>query len=137
MEAPRFLSEIFPQDQVDLSWVPDGMDASSAYRLAMRVEGGSRKRTTRCRSCKQLGHMQKTCNEYIYDSDVPPPAAPPPEPPQYQPPLADPLITPSRAITSVSTPSPVTRGYYSFIFFKIVICQFLCFYIYAVCQGGC
>ncbi|CAO2203891.1 unnamed protein product [Urochloa humidicola] len=37
MEAPRFLSEIFPQDQADLSWVPDGMDVSSAYRLAMRV----------------------------------------------------------------------------------------------------
>ncbi|CAN6222238.1 unnamed protein product, partial [Urochloa humidicola] len=37
MEAPRFLSEIFPQDHVDLSWVPDGMDASSAFRLAMRA----------------------------------------------------------------------------------------------------
>jgi len=37
MEVPRFLSEIFPQDQTDLSWVPDGVDPNSSYRLAVRV----------------------------------------------------------------------------------------------------
>jgi hypothetical protein len=59
--------------------------------------------------CKQLGHMKKkTCNEYVYDSDAPPPAAPKPkrkrgkkivtlvpssvaEPPQEQASHADPL----------------------------------------------
>ena len=40
------------------------------------AEGGSGKRTTRCKRCKQLGHMEKTCNEYVYDSDAPPPAPP-------------------------------------------------------------
>jgi hypothetical protein len=78
-------------------------------RLKSAAEGGSGKRTTRCKRCKQLGHMQKTCNEYVYDdSDTPPPTAPKPkrkrgkkivtlvpssvaEPSQEQPSHADPL----------------------------------------------
>ena len=43
------------------------------------AEGGNGRRTTRCTSCKQLGHMAKTCNEYVYDSDAPPPAPPKPK----------------------------------------------------------
>ena len=44
------------------------------------AEGGSGKRTTKCKRCRQLGHMEKTCNEHVYDSDAPPPA--PPKPPR-------------------------------------------------------
>ncbi|KAG2547434.1 uncharacterized protein LOC120650352 isoform X1 [Panicum virgatum] len=36
---------------------------------------GTKKRK-RCKRCGQLGHMQKTCNETVYDSDAPPPAPP-------------------------------------------------------------
>jgi hypothetical protein len=77
-------------------------------RFKSAAEGGSGKRTTRCKRCKQLGHMAKTCNEYVYDSDAPPPAAPKPkrkrgkksvtvvpssvaEPPQELPSCVDPL----------------------------------------------
>jgi hypothetical protein len=72
------------------------------------AEGGKPKRSIMCRRCRQLGHMAKTCNEYVYDSDAPPPAPPKPkrkrgkkavtvvsssvaEPPQEQPSYADPL----------------------------------------------
>ena len=48
-------------------------------RYKSAAEGGSRRRTTRCTRCKQLGHMVKTCNEYVYDSDAPPPAPPKPK----------------------------------------------------------
>jgi len=77
-------------------------------RLKSAAESGSRKRTTRCKRCKQLRHMAKTCNEYVYDSDAPPPAAQKPkrkrgkksvtvvpssatEPPQELPSCVDPL----------------------------------------------
>jgi hypothetical protein len=88
-------------------------------RIKSVAEGGTGKRSTRCKRCKQLGHMAKTCNEYVYDSDVPPPAPPKAKrkrtkpnvtvvpssaaQPQEQP------STPTRAITCASTPSPVTR----------------------------
>jgi len=49
-------------------------------RYKLVAEGGSGKRTTRCTRCGQLGHMAKTCNEPVYDSDAPPPA--PPKPPR-------------------------------------------------------
>jgi hypothetical protein len=47
-------------------------------RIKSVAEGGSRKRK-RCKRCHQLGHMQKTCNETVYDSDDPPPAQPKPK----------------------------------------------------------
>ncbi|CAL4915199.1 unnamed protein product [Urochloa decumbens] len=34
---PRFFSDIFPENHADVSWVPDGMDPNSSYRLAVRV----------------------------------------------------------------------------------------------------
>ncbi|KAG2562273.1 hypothetical protein PVAP13_8KG207402 [Panicum virgatum] len=37
MEAPRYLSNIFPQEAAGLSWIPDGMDPNSSYRLAVHV----------------------------------------------------------------------------------------------------
>lgn len=40
-------------------------------------EGGSSKRTTRCKRCEQFGYMKKTCDEPIND-----PYAPPPKPPK-------------------------------------------------------
>ena len=43
------------------------------------AEGGTGKRSTRCKRCRQLGHMEKTCNEYVYESDAPPPAPPKPK----------------------------------------------------------
>jgi len=46
-------------------------------RIKSVAEGGSKKRK-RCKRCGQLGHMQKTCNETVYDSDDPPPAQPKP-----------------------------------------------------------
>ena len=77
-------------------------------RLKPAAEGESGKRTTRCKRCKQLRHMAKTCNEYVYDYDAPPSVPPKPkrkrgkknattvpssisEPPQEQPSYADPL----------------------------------------------
>ncbi|CAD6266896.1 unnamed protein product [Miscanthus lutarioriparius] len=92
------------------------------------AEGGTGKRSTRCKRCRQLGHMEKTCNEYVYESNAPPPAPPKPKrkrakknvtvvpsssatnPIQEQPSLDEPFATPPRTITSVSTPSPMTRS---------------------------
>ncbi|CAL5044257.1 unnamed protein product [Urochloa decumbens] len=72
--------------------------------------------------------MEKTCNEYVYDSDAPPPAPLKPKrkraktnvivvpsssatnPIQEQPSLEEPFATPTRTITSASTPSPMTRS---------------------------
>ncbi|KAG2615873.1 hypothetical protein PVAP13_3NG040504 [Panicum virgatum] len=34
---PQFFSDIFPENHADLSWVPDGMDPNSSYKLAVRV----------------------------------------------------------------------------------------------------
>ncbi|WVZ64280.1 hypothetical protein U9M48_013826 [Paspalum notatum var. saurae] len=106
-------------------------------RYKSAAEGGTQKRTTRCKRCNQLGHMAKTCNEYVYDSDAPPPAPPKPKRkrgkknvivvpskadvvPHEQPSFVEPFMsrrllelepaTPTRAITPVQTPSPMTRG---------------------------
>ncbi|KAG2590327.1 hypothetical protein PVAP13_5NG275480 [Panicum virgatum] len=35
--TPRFFSDIFPENHADLSWVLDGMNPNSSYRLAVRV----------------------------------------------------------------------------------------------------
>ena len=40
------------------------------------IEYVGTKKRKRCKRCGQLGHMQKTCNETVYDSDAPPPAPP-------------------------------------------------------------
>jgi len=48
-------------------------------RYKSAAEGGTVRRTTKCTRCKQFGHMAKTCNEYVYDSDAPPPAPPKPK----------------------------------------------------------
>jgi uncharacterized C2H2 Zn-finger protein len=47
-------------------------------RIKAADEGGTRKKK-KCKRCGQLGHMQKTCNETVYDSDDQPPAQPKPK----------------------------------------------------------
>ncbi|WVZ74436.1 LOW QUALITY PROTEIN: hypothetical protein U9M48_022615 [Paspalum notatum var. saurae] len=42
-------------------------------------EGGKIKKQMKCKRCGQFGHMMKTCNETVYDSDAPPPAPPKPK----------------------------------------------------------
>ncbi|CAN6363417.1 unnamed protein product [Urochloa humidicola] len=96
-----------------------------ARRYKSAAEGGTKK-SRRCKRCKQFGHMEKTCNEYVYESDAPPPAPPKPKrkrakknvtvvpsssatnPIQEQP--DEPFATPTRTITSISTLSPMTRS---------------------------
>jgi len=56
---------------------PAGRPRKRRYKSA--AEGGTVRRTTKCTRCKQFGHMAKTCNEYVYDSDAPPPAPPKPK----------------------------------------------------------
>ena len=48
-------------------------------RYKSAAEDGNGKRTMRCRRCEQLGHMEKRCNEYVYDSDALSPAPPKPK----------------------------------------------------------
>ncbi|CAL4988960.1 unnamed protein product [Urochloa decumbens] len=65
--------------QVDLGfklWPPVLKRAAGrprTRRIKAVDEGGSKK-SRKCRRCGQFGHMQKTCNEMVYDSDAPPPA---------------------------------------------------------------
>jgi hypothetical protein len=47
-------------------------------RIKGAEEGGSKNRK-KCKRCGQFGHIQKTCNETVYDSDAPPPAPPKPK----------------------------------------------------------
>ncbi|CAN6178917.1 unnamed protein product, partial [Urochloa humidicola] len=47
-------------------------------RIKAADEGGSKK-MKQCKRCGQFGHMQKTYNETVYDSDAPPPAPPKPK----------------------------------------------------------
>jgi hypothetical protein len=54
-------------------------DRPRERRYKSAVDGGTGKTSRRCRRCKQFGHMAKTCNEYVYDSDAPPPAPPKPK----------------------------------------------------------
>nr|AAG59656.1 putative mutator transposable element [Oryza sativa Japonica Group]AAK50596.1 hypothetical protein [Oryza sativa Japonica Group] len=42
-------------------------------------EGGSGKKRRRCKRCHGFGHLQKTCNEPVYDPDASPPAPPKPK----------------------------------------------------------
>jgi len=48
-------------------------------RMKGAEEGGKTTRQRQCKRCGQFGHMMKTCNETVYDSDAPPPAAPRPK----------------------------------------------------------
>ncbi|CAN6192255.1 unnamed protein product, partial [Urochloa humidicola] len=43
-------------------------------RIRAVEEGGKVSRQMQCKRCGQFGHMMKTCNETVYDSDAPPPA---------------------------------------------------------------
>ena len=81
-------------------------------RFKSAAEGGTKK-TTKCSRCNQLGHMAKTCNEYVYDSDAPPPAPPKPKRKGGKKNVTvvpSSASTPPRAITNASTASPVTRS---------------------------
>ena len=42
-------------------------------------EGGKKGKQMQCKRCGQFGHMMKTYNETMYDSDAPPLAAPKPK----------------------------------------------------------
>ena len=48
-------------------------------RMKGAEEGGRTSGMRQCKRCGQFGHMMKTCNETVYDSDAPPPAAPKPK----------------------------------------------------------
>jgi len=81
-------------------------------RFKSAAEGGTQTKTTKCSRCNQLGHMAKTCNEYVYDSDAPPPAPPKPKRKRGKKNVTvvpSSASTPPRAITNASTASPVTR----------------------------
>lgn len=79
-------------------------------------EGGSA--ATKRKRCGQFGHMQKTCNEIVYDSDVPPPALPKPKRKRgkkhkevipEQP--TSPLLLLEAPSISVDSPGAITRRY--------------------------
>jgi len=73
---------MWPQVQLEFKlWPPVLKRAAGrprSRRIKLVAKGGSRKRK-RCKRCGQLGHMQKTCNETVYDSDDPPAAQPKPK----------------------------------------------------------
>jgi hypothetical protein len=49
-------------------------------RIKGAEEGGkATRKQMKCKRCGQFGHMMKTCNETVYDSDAPPPAPPKPK----------------------------------------------------------
>jgi hypothetical protein len=48
-------------------------------RIKGSEEGGKQKSQRQCKRCGGFGHMMKTCNETVYDSDAPPPAPPKPK----------------------------------------------------------
>ncbi|CAD6226352.1 unnamed protein product [Miscanthus lutarioriparius] len=48
-------------------------------RIKGSEEGGKQKSQRQCKRCGGFGHMMKTCNETVYDSDTPPPAPPKPK----------------------------------------------------------
>ena len=41
-------------------------------RIKGSEEGGKQKSQRQCKRCRGFGHMMKTCNETVYDSDAPP-----------------------------------------------------------------
>jgi hypothetical protein len=70
----------WPEVNIDFKlWPPilkRAADRPRERRIKSVAEGGNGKRSIRCRRCKGFGHMAKTCNEYVYESDAPPPAPP-------------------------------------------------------------
>ncbi|KAG2630408.1 hypothetical protein PVAP13_3KG519301 [Panicum virgatum] len=73
---------MWPQVQLEFKLWPPVLKRAAGRPRSRRIksvaEGGSRKRK-KCKRCGKLGHMQKTCNETVYDSDDPPPAQPKPK----------------------------------------------------------
>jgi hypothetical protein len=63
-------------------WPPKLVRAAGRPRTR-RIRGSEGGKTTGRRMqrkrCGQFGHMMKTCNETVYDSDAPPPAPPKPK----------------------------------------------------------
>jgi hypothetical protein len=58
-------------------WPPRLMRAAGrprSRRIKSAEEGGKTTRQVKCKRCGQFGHMAKTCNETVYDSDASPPA---------------------------------------------------------------
>ncbi|XP_039838006.1 uncharacterized protein LOC120698452 isoform X2 [Panicum virgatum] len=88
METPRFLSDIFPQDQADLSWIPNGMDVNSSYRLAMNMFMILTHHHLLLQSQRERESRKKSLTTDLH--------------PQF--------ATPPRPITSIQTTSPMTRS---------------------------
>lgn len=85
-------------------------------------EGGGRVvRRMRCRRCGDYGHMMKTCNETVYDSNAPPPA--PPKPKRVRTTKAKSASTQASetgalvAVTMSNSPAKNTRRYFYFFWF--------------------
>jgi hypothetical protein len=99
--------------QVDLGfklWPPALHRAAGrprSRRIRAAEEGGSKKRK-KCKRCGQFGHIQKTCNETVYDSDAPPPA--PPKPKRKRTKKLKEVITETGGAASSSTPKPMKKG---------------------------
>jgi len=62
-------------------WPPKHKRAAGRPRTrrVKGVEEGGSKNRKKCKRCGQFGHIQKTYNETMYDSDAPPPAPPKPK----------------------------------------------------------
>jgi len=72
----------WPQVHLGFKLWPPQLKRAAGRPRSRRIktvdEGGTKKRK-KCKRCGLLGHMQKTCNETVYDSDAPPPAPPKPK----------------------------------------------------------
>ena len=81
--APMNGRDQWPEVDMGLKLWPPRLKRAAGRPRTRRMkgaeEGGMTTRQRQCKRCGQFGHMMKTCNETVYDSDAPPPAAPRPK----------------------------------------------------------